>query len=288
MKIYNKIVINMNKIYIDKTIFKDDFDVKKYYKVNKIAYRIFHSPKGFMHMRVNNNKGIKNITYQQEVVSTYFNSKTSNVLELGCGQSANIKYLAKKYPKINFTGIDIYPGKCKLKNTKILTMDYHNLSIFEENSFDIVYAIATLCYSQDKNKIYKEVFRILKPNGYFIIFDAYANVERENIGENDKKIMSLIEKGMAVKKFESYKNIATYAKNSGFKIIKQENLSNNILNNARYFKILSSLVVKVKPTSYLIFKLFPKEFTGNIVSGYYMEYALKNKLYIYMLDIYQK
>ena len=278
-----------NKIYVDyENFFQNDNDTKKYYKTNKIMYRIFHSKNGFMHMKVANNEGIKDILYQPQTVLNKINSNTERILELGCGQCSNLKFLAPKNKDISFTGIDLTPGTCKQKNVEVLKMDYHDLSKFENNSFDIVYAIETLCYSTNKQKIFNEVYRILKKDGLFIIFDGYTATDKKNISKEDLAIMATVEKGMALEKFEEYKFIKKYATKSGFTVEEEPDLSRNILPNMNRFNKMAKIVLESRRLSKLIFKMFSKEFTGNILAGYFMSETIEKKLFNYYLNIFKK
>ena len=128
---------------------------------------------------------------------------------------------------------------------------------------------------------------MLKPGGYFILFDAYRT-ELNNISSKDSKIMKQVENGMALERFEEYININKYAKNSGLKNIESRNMSNKIKADVIRFKIYAFIAFKIKPFYFILTKLLPKEFIGNIISGYYMGYSLKNKLFIYCMDIFQK
>ena len=66
----------------------------------------------------------------------------------------------------NFYGIDITKSN-KVTNLNITTQygDYHDMSMFEDNSMDIVYAVETMCYATDIQKVLSEISRILRPSG---------------------------------------------------------------------------------------------------------------------------
>lgn len=100
--------------------------------------------------------------------------KISSFLEIGCGYGVNLYLLAKKFPKIEMTGIDISPtfiqGGNKLfikegiSNVKLINRKADELSRFPDKSFDIVLTDATLiCIGRDMiKKIVKEMIRITK------------------------------------------------------------------------------------------------------------------------------
>lgn len=271
--------------------FKNDISIQKYYRINKKAYRLFHSKRGFMHMSISfDDKMHKDgELYQPNTVESYITNNTKNILELGCGQGANLSYLAPKHSDIEFTGIDLRPSlNKKLDNVNILKGDYHNLDRIKDNSQDIVYAFETLCYSQDKNKIFKEVNRVLKKDGVFIIFDGYAKTKRKQLSKDNLELMVLVEKGMAVKEFEYVENISEYAKNNNLKEIIRTDLSKNVIPNMMRFKRIVTRGMKFGVIFKLICKIFPKAFIGNAISGYLMVETLEKGIFSYEEHIFKK
>ena len=278
------------KKYIDCDWYiKNNISIKKYYKTNKRAYRWFHSKDGFMHMSISfDNKVDKNGTYYQpcEVIK-YIKDDTKKIMELGCGQGANLYYLGSKYPNISFTGIDLNPNiDKKLENVELIKGDYHNLDMIRDNSCDIVYAFETLCYSTNKDKIFNEVYRILKKDGVFIIFDGYAKKKRDILNSSEEEIMTLVEKGMALDCFEYFDNIKSYAKN--YKEVLVKDLSVNVLPNMKRFKRIVTKGMSMGFIFKIMCKILPKAFVGNAISGYLMSETIENNLFCYMEHIYMK
>ncbi len=288
----NVSTLNILKKYINcDWYYKNDVSINNYYKVNKKAYRLFHSKNGFMHMSISfDNKMNKDgELYQPNTVIEYINKSTKNILELGSGQGANLYYLANKYPGIQFTGIDLRPSIDKqLSNVELIEGDYHYLDKIKSNSQDIVYAFETLCYSTNKNKIFKEVNRVLKKDGVFIIFDGYAKVKKDSLKEEKKEIMTLVEKGMAVKEFELVDNISSYAKDNNFKEIIINDLSKNVLPNMYRFKRIVTKGMKLGFIFKIICKILPRAFVGNAISGYLMSETLEKNMFCYLEHIYKK
>ena len=102
--------------------------------------------------------------------------------------------------------------------------DYNDLSQFKNSSIDIAFVIEALCYSNKKEIVFKELQRVLAPNGIFIVYDGYLNDNRK-LNENQKFACRLTEIGMAVERFESHKEFLNKAKENGFKIINDEDVS---------------------------------------------------------------
>ena len=134
---------------------------------------------------------------------SYINiDKDYTVLDLGCGGGRNIEYFLTKADKvygldhsitsvkmaseINKKAIDT--GKCK-----ILVGDVKNLP-FEEESIDIVTAFETIYFWNDIERCFKEIYRVLKKEGQFLICNEVSSKERRDV----KKLLKMIN-------FEIYK-----------------------------------------------------------------------------------
>ena len=70
--------------------------------------------------------------------------------------------------KSNITAVDLYSYI-----PEILPMDFHDLK-FPKNSFDIVFYTGSFCYSHAPINALREAVRVLKPNGYIAIGDAFG------------------------------------------------------------------------------------------------------------------
>ncbi len=269
---------------------KNKVNINSYYKINALAYRKIHSKEGFMHMEIStNNKDMSGILYQPKTVETYIDNNTSNILELGSGQGANLAYLANKYKNIQFVGIDLYPKVPKdLNNVDIIKTDYRNLIMIPDASQDIVYAFETLCYAKDKKRIFAEVERVLKKGGKFIIFDGYSDTLDSKLTHEEKEIKKLVQAGMAVDNFEYYENIEEYAKKTRFDVTLVKDLSENVLPNMHRFKRIIDRYMDKGLIFKIVCKILPKAFVGNAISGYLMEESVRANIFGYYEHIFTK
>lgn len=100
----------------------------------------------------------------------------SKVLDLACGVGSTSFYLAKKY-KCKITGIDISNSMINIAKSKLAGSNYSkNISFqpadalkmpFPDNSFDVVIAQAFFILIDNKVNALKEIYRVLKPGGFF-------------------------------------------------------------------------------------------------------------------------
>jgi ubiquinone/menaquinone biosynthesis C-methylase UbiE len=112
---------------------------------------------------------------------SFTDRKKLKILEIGCGQGANLWFLAKE--GFDVYGIDISPSaieKAKeilekewnIKSVKLDVQDMKNLK-FNDETFDVVFDIFSIAYANylEIENIYKKIFKILKNNGKFWSFN---------------------------------------------------------------------------------------------------------------------
>lgn len=300
-KIIKDLIWLRSKVDFDYIFDKDNFtndDVIRYYKKTKyLLYRLAGSKNGEMHIGISDDgthkKKIKYHEYHEEKLSELLdkNPNIQNVLELGCGQGANMSYLAKRHTNVKFTGVDLYPSldnKNRKYDITLIQGDYHDLSMIEDNSVDMVYALETLCYSQNKNQIFKEVNRVLKKGGLFIIYDAYLNKKREDLSEIEEIGAKLVESGYYLNEFEYIGNIDKYIRNNNFEIVSSENMKNKVINHLKSYQDRIKKFFKFGIFFKVFCKLIPKEVLGNIVPVYFMADTIEMDLSVYMRHVLMK
>ncbi|MDU3457450.1 MAG: class I SAM-dependent methyltransferase [Peptoniphilus harei] len=118
------------------------------------------------------------------------------VLDLGCGGGRNIEYFLTKANKVY--GLDhsetsvkmaseinkeaIKSGRCK-----ILVGDAKSLPLKDE-SMDIITAFETIYFWNDIDECFKEIYRVLKKDGKFLICNEASSNKRKDV----RKLSSVI------------------------------------------------------------------------------------------------
>ena len=111
-------------------------------------------------------------------------------LDIGCGGGANIRKLLEKSPYGRVVGIDyseisveksrkINKAGIESKRCEILQGDVMKLP-FRDKTFDVITAFETIYFWPDINEAFKQVYRVLKVSGTFMICN-------ESNGENSKE-----------------------------------------------------------------------------------------------------
>ena len=266
--------------------------IRAYYRINGFAYRKFHSDRGFMHFRVSPNGKMEenDIFYQPDTVSGYI-KPGAKVVELGPGQGANIFYLAKKHPDASFVGIDLRPPKlkkCAPSNVRLIRGNYEDMSEIESGTADVVFGIETVVHSSDKDGVFSEVARVLKPGGVFVLYD-YATAK--SFGEYlpyQQTAIELISKCGASAMLESDAMWDEHFSKAGLDKISKTDLADKTIPDLHRLALTARRVMDHDGRIRLVFGLMPRTLTNNILIGYIAEDSVKEHIFYYYEWIYEK
>ena len=127
-------------------------------------------------------------------------NKQLNILDIGCGGGQNLLNLSIKFKNSTLFGIDYSPTSINLsaeicknlvvnKRLCLNISDVHKMS-FSDSKFDLVTAFETLYFWENLDIAFKEIKRVLKKDGKFMIFlegTTKQTLEKwENLGEGIK------------------------------------------------------------------------------------------------------
>lgn len=115
--------------------------------------------------------------------------KEYTVLDLGCGGGRNIEYFLTKANKVY--GIDhsetsvkmaseinkeaIESGRCQISVGDVRSLP------FENGSIDIITAFETIYFWDDIEECFKEIYRLLKNGGQFLICNEVSSMDRRDV-----------------------------------------------------------------------------------------------------------
>jgi len=87
--------------------------------------------------------------------------KDGSFLDVGAGNNSYSNY----FKGIEYTGLDIY----NFKRENFICSDINKRLPFKDNKFQTVFGILILEYIKNKEKVLKEIHRVLRKDGYLII-----------------------------------------------------------------------------------------------------------------------
>lgn len=121
-------------------------------------------------------------------------------VDLGSGRGNDVIKLADEVGEAGYVyGIDISEGmiakakanlqKFEVENAQIIKAALEQLPL-EDNKIDLVISNCTINHSSDKPSVWKEVYRILKSGGRFVVSDIYATSPIADEYRNDPEAIA--------------------------------------------------------------------------------------------------
>lgn len=214
---------------------------------------------------------------------------TDLVLDAGCGVGGSAIYLAQKY-NCSVHGItlsknqaEFAENKAKEKNlnhkTTFSVGDFTKMP-FNDESFDVVWAVESVCHAHEKSDFLKEAFRVLKKGGRLIVADFFRKMENPDIGED--KLLKNWGKSWAVPHFEYIKHFEIKANKNGFSNLQIQNITKNIRPSAE--RLYYCFVPGIVCDGFLRFiGKRNKLHQANVWSTYYQYKSLKKDLWNYYI-----
>ena len=185
-------------------------------------------------------------------------TKTNKVLDAGCGQGVVSTYLAEKFG-CKIKGVTTVSFEVEKANTlarqlnvsdkvSYYLMDYSNMK-FDDNSFDRIYTIETLCHSTNVEKTLREFFRVLSKGGKIALFE-YNIAEDRKFTDYKIDIMNKVMESTASPSLTEFRpgKFQMIIKKAGFKNVKAEDITENFkpsLKRLRKFAIVPYFFVKI-------------------------------------------
>ena len=153
--------------------------------------------------------------------------KGKSLLDIGCADGTTTRQIQKILPDARIIGIDYYKhavdyARKRKSEIKFVHGDVHNLP-FGENSFDIVTAIETLEHLENPKDCLKNINRILKKDGQFIMTtpnwpDKIYRIYNKTLASNHKQAHSSL-------------GWSKLVKSAGFKIISVRTVRFPVINS---------------------------------------------------------
>lgn len=216
------------------------------------------------------------------------------ILDAGCGVGGSVLYAAQQW-NCEAWGITLSDNQRKkaeqnagarqLKGKVHFSVQNYCNTKFENNTFDGVYGIESICHARRKSEFLQEAHRILKPNGRLVVADFFRTAKSKN-----HKKEFLIEKWArtwAIPDFSYGEEFIEQAREAGLRLTGNYEISKNIYKSARrlYYYFFPGFVCH---SLLRLFGLRTKVQGKNMWSTYYQYKSLKLGLWEYRVLQFEK
>ncbi len=224
----------MKKIVKRPSLISAAYSVRDYYvSINDVYLQLFG--KHLMLHYPFYTEDFESLEKRQENLTNYCLSHieglaNKKVLEVGCGNGIQSMYISDTRSPLNLTGIDLNPDNISIalqhkagqKNIDFKVDDAQKLDTISDHSIDVLICIESAFHYPHKELFLKQVSRVLKPSGEFVIADIV------NIFPNRKYLSKGWKNKMAFNHWEESDYISSFA-GSGLKIEYRENITSHII-----------------------------------------------------------
>ena len=134
------------------------------------------------------------------------------VLDLGCGTGLELNWYFERNPSASVTGIDLAAGMLEAlrgkfpdKDLTLVCGSYFD-EPFGESRFDAAVSVESLHHftAEQKRPLYEKLLRALKPGGYFILTDYFAESEEHEVLYRNELRRMKADQGIADDAFYHY------------------------------------------------------------------------------------
>ncbi len=219
-------------------------------------------------------------------------SADDRVLDAGCGVGGSAIWLANEV-KCAVTGITLSAHQveecCKnaeargvAENTEFQVADF-TATGFDDASYDVVWAIESVCHAENKQDFINEAFRLLKPGGRLILADFFAT--KDDFNAEEQKLMDDWLSGWSVKSLAYTPDFHSGLQAAGFSDVDYQNATDNVRPSAKELYQYSVAVQKASETA--TFGRTERQ-DGNVRAVYCQYPALEEGLWSYGIFLAQK
>jgi len=186
-------------------------------------------------------------------------ANAKSVLDVGCGRGFCTFYLANLMPDVKFMGIDMVPRHAEFASCEASKGGYNNVQFsigdatrLDElgTKFDIIFSVEAMCHLDTDQKMrdfLNSASLSLTPKGKIVLVDGFRSPSFDTCSPNQQLAMKLAERGFRIRRMPSKALWASMGSESGFKVVRDVDLTHQVLPFWRFGWRFAHVALKFSP-----------------------------------------
>lgn len=278
----------------------DAAEVLRYYRQCDRVYRRYHSRAGALHVGLVPPGTTNPIQHGHTRQAQLFGQLAAEIgaarcLEFGCGTGYNLRHLAQWYPEQQWHGVDLSTDHIRtaqqlgagLPNAHFHVGNYLGLD-YQDESFDAVLAVESLCQCDSQQQAIAEAFRLLRPEGRMMVIDCFRAGPLAQFGDHLARAAVLVEKTAAVHQFATIGPWTDMARQMGFEVASVVDHSNETTHDLARLYRMAQRFFKLSPLARSLSRRVAPRAMQNVICGLLMPYTVGQGIHRYLKVVLEK
>jgi cyclopropane fatty-acyl-phospholipid synthase-like methyltransferase len=221
-------------------------------------------------------------------------SAGDHVLDAGCGIGGSAIWLAENLGA-SVVGVNINANQVALARTLAHARGLKNRVQFhvadfcatelDAESFDVVWALESACYAEDKARFLAEAYRLLRPGGRLVVADGFLT--RDTFAPDEQRVIDRWQHGWAIAGVVSLHQFQTWLRAADFHRVGFQDITRHVVPSSRRILLATLLFYPLGKVLHWI-GLRTEIQNRGIASGYYQYQARRRGLGVYGIFVAEK
>jgi cyclopropane fatty-acyl-phospholipid synthase-like methyltransferase len=180
-------------------------------------------------------------------------SEGDRVLDAGCGVGGSAVWLAQnrgaRVDGVNINEMQVEKARHGAAERGVENVDFHVADYtdvpFDDDTFDVVWAVESVCHTDDEHAFLQEVKRVLRDDGVLVVADGFLGKPRDEMTDDENEGVDAMLEGMAAPSLATVDEFREALEKEGFYDIEFEDKYESVYPSARRMYLLTLVTYPV-------------------------------------------